>query len=103
MKLAAGEMQTEVATKVVVTKTLAPVGHSIHGSCYPTPTYLNYDRPSIPGPASSTDPFHDSRIIFCIRLHISVETSSPSPHTECQACPNIDYRSYAAHLENTIH
>jgi PDZ domain-containing secreted protein len=26
-----------------------------------------------------------------------------SPYTKCQACPNIDYRSYAAHLENTIY
>jgi len=66
MKLAAGEMQAEVAFEVVVAKALASVGHSIHGSCaILRPTYLDYDGPSIPGPASSTDPFHDSRILFC--------------------------------------
>lgn len=79
MKSAAGEMNTEMTAEVVVSKALASVGHSVHRRGYPAPSYLDYDRPPVPGPASSTDLLHNCSIFLGIRLDISMEgASTPS-------------------------
>ena len=90
MCFAAGEVNAEMAVKVIVLDGLCPVRHPVHGSCVNVPVILHQDGTPLPAPMSE-DAFHNLRIRRCRRLAVRMVRAGPALDGKNLSCADILY------------